>query len=92
MLQLFLVALFQAAAGDPAPVVESTPQENTQGGEQSTEQATPPPERARCRQEAEIGTRMTRRVCLTPSQERQLRNDARTFTDRAQRQNPLQGN
>lgn len=97
MIDLILVALFQAAAGDPAPAhTPATPQAN-----ESTDQAAESPqgqnqaateEPRRCRREVVVGTRMTRRVCTTASEDREAAREARDFVQGAQGQTPLQGN
>jgi hypothetical protein len=98
MIDLILIALFQAAAGDPAPAEQApaTPQA-TEGAAQAAEGAqgqeqAPTQERRRCRRELIVGTRMTQRVCTTASEDRQAEREARDFVQGAQGQTPLQGN
>ncbi len=98
MIDLILIALFQAAAGDPAPAEQApaTPQaaegaaqagEGAQGQDQAATE-----ERRRCRREVVVGTRMTTRVCTTASEDRQAEREARALTHRAQSQTPLTSN
>jgi hypothetical protein len=97
VIDLILIALFQAAAGDPAPAqTPATPQasedaaqaaEGAQGQDQA--QAEEP---RRCRREVVVGTRLTRRVCTTASEDREAAREARDFVQGAQGQTPLQGN
>jgi hypothetical protein len=98
MIDLILIALFQAAAGDPAPAQNpaATPQATedaaqTAEGAQGQEQ-TQTEERRRCRRELVVGTRMTHRVCTTASEDRAAAREARDFVQDAQSQTPLQGN
>lgn len=96
MIDLILIVLFQAAAGDPAPAAQSpaTPEASeaqpTDGAQGQPAEATE--ERQICRREIIIGTRMTQRVCRTVSQEREAEREARDFTQRMQSQNPLTSN
>ena len=96
MIDLILIALFQAAAGDPAPAAQSpaSPEaseaQSTDGAQGQQAEATE--ERQICRREVIIGTRMTQRVCRTVSQEREATREARDFTQRMQSQNPLTSN
>jgi hypothetical protein len=98
MIDLILIALLQAAAGDPAPAGQTpaTPQatedatqaaEGAQGQDQAQTE-----ERRRCRREIVVGTRMTRRICTTASEDRAAEREARDFVQGAQGQTPLQGN
>jgi hypothetical protein len=93
MIDLVLIALLQAAVGEPAPAAEAPAQAAEQQAEQvEAENEASQAERRRCRREVIVGTRLTRRVCTTASEDRQIENDAREFTSRTQSQMPLQGN
>lgn len=80
MIDLIFVALFQAAAGDPA----AAPDPNTEGAPQpaatETEQESEEP-RMVCRRGSEIGSRVTRRVnCVSAEEiENRRENDRRRW-------------
>jgi hypothetical protein len=89
MIDLLLVALFQAAAGDPAAAETATPapaaeQPATEGSE--TEEAAP---RRRCRMEQITGSRMPIRVCMSPQQEAAAEEDAREMVRRGSGTYPM---
>jgi len=92
MIDLVLIALLQAAAGDPAPAAETPPQQTQQTEQAQGQPESQPAEERRCRREVVVGTRMTRRVCTTPSEDRAAEQEARRLTDRAQSQMGLQAN
>lgn len=80
MLDLLVIALLQAAAGEPAAPPEQPAATQTVPGnaelQQSQEQN--PDDIVRCRRENTTGTRLgTVRVCRTPREEREAREQAR---------------
>lgn len=92
MFDIILVALLQAAAGDPAPPAQDTTQ--TQEAPASAAPAQPPAEQqvanadntVRCRRERLSGSRVMQRVCTTAQQDADMRSDARQMINRAQSQ------
>jgi hypothetical protein len=96
MIDLVLIALLQAAAGNPAPPPAEPPAvhapEQTSPEVEATQSDLQQPERRRCRREQIVGTRMTQRICTSESEDRAAEREARDFTNRAQSQTPLQGN
>ena len=93
MIDFILVALLQAVAGDPAGPPETANSPAPPAAEQSTAQMPRQEgEQVRCRREIITGTRVTRRVCTTPEQDRAMSDESRAFVDQAQRQMPAQSN
>lgn len=95
MLDLILVALFQTAAGDPAPapVTEPAPaaqSETTPAPAQATETAERPQHRRRCRSQRVTGTRIAGRVCLSDYEQEMLEQEAQDSVNRLQRPPPQQ--
>jgi hypothetical protein len=88
MFDLILVALLQAAAGDPAQPAETAPQTSEAPAVQAEapQQATPAEEEVHCRREPIVGTRLSQRVCTTAAQDAALREEARQMINRGQSQ------
>lgn len=91
MLDLILVALLQAVAGDPAQPAETAQQTTEAPAAPAAE--TPAPQQAaqgsdevRCRREPIVGTRLSQRVCTTAAQDAAMREDARQMVNRGQSQ------
>lgn len=95
MIDFILISLLQAAAGDPGqPAQPPAPPAATESAAArvQAQDETAPEDRVRCRREAVLGTRMTRRVCTTERQDREMEREARDLANRAQGQMGLQGN
>lgn len=93
MIDLILIALFQAAAGDPAPapVAEPAPAQTettTTAPAQATESAERPQHRRRCRAQRVTGTRIAGRVCLSDYEQEMLEQEGRDTVNRLQRPPP----
>lgn len=91
MIDLILVALFQAAAGPAeAPASEPAAQASTQPAEQAAAapQANEGEERLRCRREPIVGTRLSRRICTTSREDQVLTDETRAQIHRMQSELP----
>lgn len=92
MIDLIFVALFQAAAGDPAPATETAPQQTSEApppqveSPQTLQQTAQADGAVRCRRERVSGSRVMQRVCTTEQQDAEMRSDARQMINRAQSQ------
>lgn len=84
MIDLLLVALFQAAAGDPASAPDPSAEGAAQPAATETEQDSEEP-RMVCRRGSEIGSRVTRRVTCVPAEEVENRreNDRRRWRNQS---------
>lgn len=93
MLTLLMVALLQAAAGEPQMPSATAPVEAPAAAAApinvatAAQPATPAPV-MRCRREQVTGTRLTQRVCTTGAQDANMAQDGRDFTNRFQSQLP----
>lgn len=94
MIDLLLVALLQVVAGEPAPPPSDSTEPTTASAPVTAEApaAEPEEEAVRCRREPIVGTRLSRRICTTASQDRAAEADTRAMLQRAQSQMPLEGN
>jgi hypothetical protein len=90
MIDLILVALLQAVAGDPVQPAETAEQTSEAPaatvGSPATQQTTPATDEVRCRREPIVGTRLSQRVCTTAAQDEALREEARQMINRGQAQ------
>lgn len=86
MFQFLFIALFQAASGSPdAGQPPPSPEQGQQQTTQAQQQAGEDEERLICRREPVIGTRFTRRVCLTKDERDMLEREARGLLEDAMR-------
>ena len=85
MIDLIFVALMQAAAGDPTTPPATAAQ--TAPAQQTTQQTGAQADRhaLRCHREPIIGTRISRRVCLSDAERQQIENDSREQLQQMQR-------
>ena len=95
MLDLVLIALFQAAAGDPAAA--PAPAEAPAATEPAPQPAAQTPDtadatRMHCYREIITGTRLTRRVCRSEADLRLQDEETRRTMHQIQRPQPLNGN
>lgn len=89
MIDLMLVALLQAVAGDPAQPAEPVQQTSEAPAAAATppvQQTTPAADEVRCRREPIVGTRLSQRVCTTAAQDAAMREEARQMINRGQGQ------
>jgi hypothetical protein len=93
VIDLLLVALFQAAAGDPAPAETTAQAPAAEQPAPRAEATTPenPQQQRRCRNERVVGSRMPVRVCMTPQEEMAAEEDAREMVRRGQGTYPMAG-
>lgn len=88
MLDVFFIALLQAAAGPPAEPAEPAPVEQQEPQTQA-EPAAPTSEnernRRRCRYETVTGSRMGATVCRSRTEEQELENEGRVLLRNAMR-------
>lgn len=100
MVGALFVLFLQSVAGVPAapPAADSGPaaadSAQAAGAENATAQqqagtAADERRRMRCRTETVLGSRLSRRVCLTQAEEDAWRQDSRDYLNRAQSQMPL---
>ena len=87
MIDLLFIALMQAAAGAPTTPAADQPQQQTQQQPQQVLTGTNRPDGQvlRCRREPVLGTRLTRRVCMTDQERQQIENDSREQLQHMQR-------
>ncbi|TPW06335.1 MAG: hypothetical protein FD124_1765 [Alphaproteobacteria bacterium] len=101
MIGVLFVSLFQAVAGapstppttDPAPASAPAAQAAAPGGVVApAPNAKDARNQLRCRTQRVTGSRMGRRVCMTPAEEEAWRQDSRAYLERVQSQMPATGN
>jgi hypothetical protein len=92
VIEFLFVALFQTVSGTPAEAVP-TPAPARQAGQPAPQHpVTEDEDRLICRNEPVIGSRFTRRVCLTKKEREMLEAEARGLLEDSMRINDSQGN
>lgn len=85
MIDLIIAALFQAAAGDPAPAATEPAAQTETAPAQATEITDRPEARRRCRSQRVTGSRIAGRVCLSDAEQEMLEQEAQGAVNRLQR-------
>ncbi len=84
MIEFLFIALFQAVSGSPeAGQPPPSPEQGQQQAAPAEQQAGEEEERLICRREPVIGSRFTRRVCLSKDERDMLEREARGLLDDA---------
>lgn len=98
MIDLLFVALFQAAAADPAPQATPAPAANAQPVAAEEEAVPESVQRRRdrsritCRDQANIGSRMSNRVCMSDIDREAQRRETQRIADEMHHSGALDGN
>jgi hypothetical protein len=99
MIGVLFVALFQAAAGQPAPVAppaaapseEAAPVNESDAARQARLQQLRDRQKLVCRYETVLGSRLPVRRCTSAADDAAAGDDSRAWIDRAQSQMPTKG-